>query len=901
MDSSGSRVVGTVSITVRPAPLRITNGSTFPAGIAGSDYPAQILSATGGTPPYTFGVRGSLPAGLALSNGQIGGTPTTAGDAGFTLTVTDSAATPATALLGVSVTIRPPAPDIVLASSSVSFAITAGTSSPPSPSSIGVSSSVVSQNISFSASASVPWLNVSGGSSTPGVVSIGLNSAALALTAAGSPYSGTVVVACTSSACSGHSQSITVTLTVTAPPPQLTLGTSLLSFASLASNPQSSSASLPLINSGGGSLRINSVTTDAAWLSIGTAPTTIAPGPGGSVGVTANPAGLATGYYRGTISVSSSGGNASAAVTLFVSAAATMTLGPSGTQFSMPQGGVLGNASGSFSVTASNGAIVPFTTGAIGASWLSVTNGSGTATAVAAGTVGFSIDPTAAAALDVGAYYGTIRVTGSGVVNSPLDFQVVLNVTAATATVVPDPQPAGLVFVSAGGAAVPSQPVTVYASSRMPLSFQASASTDSGGGWLSISPSTGSSSAGTPGLVTVGANPTGLPAGAYRGTVSVASGTAVRAVNITLIVQPNQSGAAVSSAAHPSAAAPLASGPACSNAQLVPTQTGLVSNFSAPTSWPTPLAVKLFDTCGSSVGSAQIVATFTNGDPPLPLTAIDPSTGIYSGTWTPRKASSQVTITASVSAPGYPGATVKIAGQVAPNSAPVLAPNGTGDVFHPQVGAGLGPGNIIQIYGSGLASQKSTPTTLPLPTTMGGTTVLIGGVKAPLFYISPEQINAQIPFELTAGNQYQLIVNANGALTTPQPIQLNAGTPAILNFSSGAVVAQHLDGTLVLDSSPAAPGEYIVIYSSGLGATDIPVPSGSASPSDPPARVADQPVLTINGSPVGILFAGLTPGLVGLYQVNFQVPPGLQTGNYDLVLTQSGTVSNKTVLQVKQQ
>ena len=68
--------------------------------------------------------------------------------------------------------------------------------------------------------------------------------------------------------------------------------------------------------------------------------------------------------------------------------------------------------------------------------------------------------------------------------------------------------------------------------------------------------------------------------------------------------------------------------------------------------------------------------------------------------------------------------------------------------------------------------------------------MIIGGVAAPLFYVSPEQINAQIPFELTAGNQYQLIVNANGALTTPQPIQLNGGTPAILNFSSGAVVAQ---------------------------------------------------------------------------------------------------------------
>src|SRR5260370_42038539 len=105
-----------------------------------------------------------------------------------------------------------------------------------------------------------------------------------------------------------------------------------------------------------------------------------------------------------------------------------------------------------------------------------------------------------------------------------------------------------------------------------------------------------------------------------------------------------------------------------------------------------------------------------------------------------------------------------------------------------------------------------------------------------------------MPFSLAAGNQYQLLVSANGALTTPLSLQLNAGAPAILNFTSGAVIAQHLDGTLVLPASPAAPSEYIVIYSSGLGATDVSVESGAASPSNPPANVAVPPVLTLNGN-----------------------------------------------------
>jgi uncharacterized protein (TIGR03437 family) len=902
-DASGNTVVGTVSINVDPAPLEITNGAAFPAGIAGTQYPSQTLAASGGMPPYTFGVEGSLPAGLSLSNSQIVGTPATAGNNNFTLTVADSSTPPLTGLLGVSLAIRPASADLVLASASVPFSITAGTSTPPSASSVGISSSVVSQSITFTTASSVPWLTVSGGSTTPGVVLIGLNNAALALTTAGSPYTGGVVVTCSSGTCAGNAQTIGVTLTVTAPPPLLTLGENLFSFAALTSQPQASTASLSILNTGGGSLQINSVTSDSPWLTLGTPPASIMPGPGGPVNLTADPTGLAAGYYRGTISVSSSGGSATAVVALFVSAAATMTLGPAGTQFSLPLGGALGNASGSFGVDASTGATVPYTSTVIGAPWLSITNGgSGTATPGVAGTIGYSIDPTAAATLPAGAYYGTIQVAGSGVVNSPQDFQVVLDVTPDNTPVVPDPEPAGLVFVSAGSGAPPAQTINVYASSRNPLPFQASASVVTGN-WLSISSSTGSALAGAPGAIIVNADPTGLAAGAYRGLVSFASASTVIAVNVTLIVEPPLS--SVGSAARPASgstsANPAASAPACANAQLVPTETGLVSNFSTPAAWPIPLAVQLFDTCGSAVANARVSASFNSGDPVLPLTASTPGGNLYVGTWTPRNPSSHVTITASVNAAGYPAASVQIAGQALPNTAPVLAPNGVGDIFNPEVGAGLGPGNIIQIYGSGLASMASTPGVLPLPTAVLGTSVLIGGVTAPLFYVSPVQINAQIPFELAAGGQYQLVVSANGALTTPLPIQLNAGAPAILDFSSGAVVAQHLDGTLVPAAAPAAPGEYLVIYSSGLGATDIPVPSGTASPLNPLANVADPPVVTLNGNPINVLFAGLAPGLVGLFQINIQVPAGLATGNYNLLLTQSTAVSNTTVLPVQQQ
>ena len=91
-------------------------------------------------------------------------------------------------------------------------------------------------------------------------------------------------------------------------------------------------------------------------------------------------------------------------------------------------------------------------------------------------------------------------------------------------------------------------------------------------------------------------------------------------------------------------------------------------------------------------------------------------------------------------------------------------------------------------------------------------------------------------------------------------------------------------------------GEYLVAYLAGLGDTNVPVASGAASPSSPLAQPSATPALTIDKTQYPILFAGLTPGLVGLYQMNFQVPTGLPAGDITIVVTQNGQSSNQTVL-----
>jgi uncharacterized protein (TIGR03437 family) len=183
--------------------------------------------------------------------------------------------------------------------------------------------------------------------------------------------------------------------------------------------------------------------------------------------------------------------------------------------------------------------------------------------------------------------------------------------------------------------------------------------------------------------------------------------------------------------------------------------------------------------------------------------------------------------------------------------------------------------------------------------------VLIGGIESPLFYVAPGQINAQVPFELAPGKQYQVIINANGALATPVPIQLNPVAPGVVGFLSGQTIAQHPNFNLVTDASPAKPGEIIVLYVAGMGSTDSPVVATGAgspglSPGDKLAHPLIAPVVTLDGVPMNIFFAGLTPGAVGLYQVNFQVPQNATDGNHEIVVSQPGVPGNKTLLPVHQ-
>jgi uncharacterized protein (TIGR03437 family) len=264
----------------------------------------------------------------------------------------------------------------------------------------------------------------------------------------------------------------------------------------------------------------------------------------------------------------------------------------------------------------------------------------------------------------------------------------------------------------------------------------------------------------------------------------------------------------------------------------------------------------------------------------------------------------EVAVTLSGTSGSLQLGTAQLNGGIAANQdqPPVLYPNGTGNNLNIVAGAPLAPGTIAGVYGTGLGPPIGTsPGVIPLVNTFDNTYVLVGPYQAPLYYLSSGQVNIQIPAELDATQQYQIVASVNNAITLPDKLSIVPATPGLAAFSNGAIIAQHTDFTLVTAAKPAAPGEAIIIYLSGLGATNPSVASGQPAPATAPLAEVTIPVsVTVDNQDSMVAFAGLTPGSVGLYQIDFYVPSTVRNGNLNVVVTQNGFSSNMATLPVSQ-
>jgi uncharacterized protein (TIGR03437 family) len=198
----------------------------------------------------------------------------------------------------------------------------------------------------------------------------------------------------------------------------------------------------------------------------------------------------------------------------------------------------------------------------------------------------------------------------------------------------------------------------------------------------------------------------------------------------------------------------------------------------------------------------------------------------------------------------------------------------------------IAPGEIITLFGSGLSSGTVSAPSLPLPTTLNNVQVTINGESAPLFYVTPTQIAALVPQDITPDNN---VLNAtvqvinNSVPSNPVTVYTNYTAPGMFSAGGdgiGPAAAQLANYSLITSSNPAMIGGSVVFYASGLGAVTPAVANGAAAPSNPPATADDSAydAVFVGSQQANLLFDGLTPGLAGLYQLNTTVATGTPTG-----------------------
>jgi uncharacterized protein (TIGR03437 family) len=293
--------------------------------------------------------------------------------------------------------------------------------------------------------------------------------------------------------------------------------------------------------------------------------------------------------------------------------------------------------------------------------------------------------------------------------------------------------------------------------------------------------------------------------------------------------------------------------------------------------------------------TCSVAAAFSTGEAPVPLVSL--KDGRWSGTWQVRNAqqvSTTVTVAAESPERGISGVARITGGVRGAAPPPQLAAGGVLNGASLRGDAPLAPGGIVALFGSRLADATLPASSLPLQTQLAGVRISVGGQPMPLFFASDGQVNGLLPFELAPNTRHQLVVRRGSSLSVPEPIVVSEATPAVFTRDqSGRGQGIILDGggRLAEPGNPAAAGDVVVIFCAGLGAVQPPVPAGQPAPANPLARVA-APVEVRFGDIAGnVLFAGLTPGFTGLYQINVQIPPGVPPGDaVPVVVTVAGSV-----------
>jgi uncharacterized protein (TIGR03437 family) len=525
-------------------------------------------------------------------------------------------------------------------------------------------------------------------------------------------------------------------------------------------------------------------------------------------------------------------------------------------------------------------------TASASASWLAATVGAQTACAQASGGCYAVTIALNTASLAAGTYTEYVTLTDPNAVDSPQSIAVTVNTS---------PVPSSLTAYVTQTQPLGSSPTSLFYIFTSGTGITGKVTTQDGGTWLQfLNGASGIIASPSPWIIQVAAQTGQLP-GTYTGSV-VISGSSVasdnKTINVTMII----------------ATAPIITLNANTTVQLTsfvggPVQNAAVSfNNSAS---GTTLAV----TGATASGSFLSASVSSPGSINIAANPAGLPVGVTSGT-----------VTIASNAANNSQISIPVELTVAPAGQPMIL---TGGIVNAANFAAepLSVGDIGSVFGTQLAppGTNAVNSSTPLATTLGGTQVLVNGVPAPLYYVGAGQINFQIPYGLTAGGLAVVQVVANGTPGNSRSVAVNAAAPRDLNFNAflagnyGAIV-NGSDGSLTLPSStsipgfkshPAKPGDTVIIYGIGFGQTTPGAVEGQAATSKAPLETISNVTATFGGGFTGrpttgnVLFSGLTPTAVGLYQVNVSVPSDSPLGALvPVTLVVNGTQSNTVYLAV---
>jgi minor extracellular serine protease Vpr len=465
-----------------------------------------------------------------------------------------------------------------------------------------------------------------------------------------------------------------------------------------------------------------------------------------------------------------------------------------------------------------------------------------------------------------------ILQSGSGLVAADLALQT--NVTIVPSTV-------SFGSFASGSAISPSQPLTVTntGSSSVNLSFATATTSTASGTTVSVSPSSLSLAAGASGTVTVSVSGTIASGGLYYGAITV-SGASV-ALRIPYMFLSPTSGTVNLDAISGDQDQAIVN-------QIIPD--GVVG-------------FQLTDANGVPVTGAAVSFSEGPGSVPLTITEASTTTDNYGFAYATVTIGAQ-TGTYIVNASGG-GQSYQFSGSVSPQ--PTVSSGGVVNAANST--SPVAPGSYVSIYGSNLSNVTDEDySAVRLPLSMDQVTVSFdaaasGGLPAisvpgHIVYVSPNQVNIQVPWELQGYSSAKMKVTLyefgfGNVVTVP----IASYTPAM--FGSTIAAAENaVTGQVITAANPAARGSVISLFCNGLGPVNNQPASGDSA-GVPLSTTKTTATVTIGGTSANVTFSGLAPGFPGLYQVNVQVPSSIPAGNQQVIVSIGGVSSPALTLPVQ--